>query len=534
MPTNLPRPCSQCICRLRLRSLATRSPPLRLLSSASQHKPSKDPSATASEATASEANASEKPGNEAPAAAPQDDPPAVDTLPGALSRRLEQATEEAMTGSTSGFRAVATEAGFSPALKDRLFEKVQAATFQDAHAAAFAEAGLTAREGTVPAASAAASAATPWTGTETQHDAVLRMLDDAHRPLPVAARGTYRIPQPVALPRRRTPVKASVRAAHAREMAGAYIDLKTRSGGGGTSSDPTAAALEDEREAFREEMRRRFEPVARAVPATVSGLAALANRRIEEAMGAGGQFRGIARGAGVRGEAATRNPFVDTTQDLMDRMIQRQGIVPPWIEKQQEVVREVAAFRARLRGDWARHAARMIAASGGDVTAQAARADGFAAAEARVNPRRRKDEAAAAAQGAAPVEASAEHVGAIFRDPAWEAAERSYLTLSVETLNSLTRSYNLMAPELAKKPYYSLERELKACYADVAPLLPDMIRDRGLRPARSLLAEGQGAPRPPSMFAQLGGEGHARVYDNKAPRYGFKEMWRDIWGAKKA
>ncbi|KAG7143093.1 hypothetical protein HYQ45_000560 [Verticillium longisporum] len=520
MPTNLPRPCSQCICRLRLRSLATRSPPLRLLSSASQHKPSKDPSATASEATASEANASEKPGNEAPAAAPQDDPPAVDTLPGALSRRLEQATEEALTGSTSGFRAVATEAGFSPALKDRLFEKVQAATFQDAHAAAFAEAGLTAREGTVPAASAAASAATPWTGTETQHDAVLRMLDDAHRPLPVAARGTYRIPQPVALPRRRTPVKASVRAAHAREMAGAYIDLKTRSGGGGgggTSSDPTAAASEDEREAFREEMRRRFEPVARA-----------------EAMGAGGQFRGIARGAGVRGEAATRNPFVDTTQDLMDRMIQRQGIVPPWIEKQQEVVREVAAFRARLRGDWARHAARMIAASGGDVTAQAARADGFAAAEARCNPRRRKDEAAAAAQGAAPVEASAEHVGPIFRDPAWEAAERSYLTLSVETLNSLTRSYNLMAPELAKKPYYSLERELKACYADVAPLLPDMIRDRGLRPARSLLAEGQGAARPPSMFAQLGGEGHARVYDNKAPRYGFKEMWRDIWEAKKA
>ncbi|KAG7110606.1 hypothetical protein HYQ44_010996 [Verticillium longisporum] len=529
MPTNLPRPCSLCIRRLRPRSLPTRSPPLRLLSSASQHEPSEDLSATASE----------KPSNDAPAAAPQDDPPAEDTLQGALSRRLEQATEEALTGSTAGFRAVATEAGFSPALKDRLFEKVQAATFQDAHAAAFAEAGLTAREGTVPAASAAASAATPWTGTETPHDAVLRMLDDAHRPLPVGARGTYRIPQPVALPRRRAPVKASVRAAHAREMAGAYIDLKTRSGGGGGgtssgSAGPAAAASEEEREAFREEMRRRFEPVARAVPATVSGLAALANWRIEEAMGAGGQFRGIARGAGVRGEAATRNPFVDTTQDLMDRMIQRQGIVPPWIEKQQEVVREVAAFRARLRGDWARHAARMIAASGGDVTAQAARAEGFAAAEERFNPRRRKDEDAVAIEGAAPVALSAEDVGPIFRDPAWEAAERSYLTLSVETLNSLTRSYNLMAPELAKKPYYSLERELKACYADVAPLLPDMIRDRGLRPARSLLAEGQGAARPPSMFAQLGGEGHARVYDNQAPKYGFKEMWRDIWGAKKA
>ncbi|EEY16818.1 conserved hypothetical protein [Verticillium alfalfae VaMs.102] len=199
-----------------------------------------------------------------------------------------------------------------------------------------------------------------------------------------------------------------------------------------------------------------------------------------------------------------------------------------------EIVRKSPPLRP-LAATRARHAARMIAAFRGRCNGgRPARADGFAAAEERVNLRRRKDEAAEAMEGAAPVEVPAEDVGPIFRDPAWEAAERSYLTLSVDTLNNLTRSYNLMAPELAKKPYYSLERELKACYADVAPLLPDMIRDRGLRPARSLLAEGQDAAQPPSMFAQLGGEGHARVYDSRAPKYGFKEMWRDIWGTKKA
>ncbi|EEY16817.1 predicted protein [Verticillium alfalfae VaMs.102] len=200
MPTNLPRPCSLCIRRLRPRSLPTRSPSRRLLSSASQDTPSKDPSATASE----------KPGNKAPAAAPQDGPPDEDSLQGALSRRLEQATEEALTGSTSGFRAVTTEAGFSPALKDRLFEKVQAATFQDAHAAAFAEAGLTAREGTVPAVSAAASAATPLDG---HRDAARRRAAHARRRPQAAARGAAgHLPHPGGpggCPGGKTPVKGA-------------------------------------------------------------------------------------------------------------------------------------------------------------------------------------------------------------------------------------------------------------------------------------------------------------------------------------
>ncbi|KAM0335073.1 hypothetical protein ACHAQA_000107 [Verticillium albo-atrum] len=516
MPTNLLKPSNLCVRCLRARLHPTSPPgrrrrhatPVRLLSSSARD----------------DTNA---PNTTPPAVQKDRSEPEEESVQGALSRRLEQATEDALTSGSSGARAIA-EAGFSDELKDRLFEKVQAARFQDENAAAFAEAGLTINSSSSSSASAASAAAaaasaTPWSGTETQHDAVLRMLDDAHKPLAPGMRGRFQIPLPVAVapPRRQPRVKPSVRAANAREAAGLYADAKS-SGSGGT-----------EREEFREEMRRRFEPVARAVPATVSGLAALANRRIEEAI-VGGKFSGIARGRGVRAQEASRNPYVDTTQDLMDRMIQRQGIVPPWIEKQQEVVREVAAFRARLRGDWGRHAARMIAAAGGGVEEQTAQAQRYAAAEARVNPRPRRKEGGEEAE---PLEAGAgaggEEVGPIFRDPAWELAERAYLTLSVDTLNSLTRSYNLMAPELAKKPYCSLERELKACFADVAPLLPDMIRDRGLRPARSLLGEGGGGEaRSPGMLAQLGGEGRARVYDSTAPKYGFKEMWRDIWGKK--
>lgn len=38
-----------------------------------------------------------------------------------------------------------------------------------------------------------------------------------------------------------------------------------------------------------------------------------------------------------------------------------------------------------------------------------------------------------------------------FRDSQWLQTERSYHELAVKELNSLTRSYNLMAPDLAKK-----------------------------------------------------------------------------------
>lgn len=38
-----------------------------------------------------------------------------------------------------------------------------------------------------------------------------------------------------------------------------------------------------------------------------------------------------------------------------------------------------------------------------------------------------------------------------FRDPQWLQTERSYHELAVKELNGLTRSYNLMAPDLAKK-----------------------------------------------------------------------------------
>ena len=115
-----------------------------------------------------------------------------------------------------------------------------------------------------------------------------------------------------------------------------------------------------------------------------------------------------------------------------------------------------------------------------------------------------------------------------FRDPEWERTESAYHNLAIKEINALARSYNLMAPKVAQKPYYSLPRELNRCFAEVAPTLADEIRNRSVkgrvRIEVSMHKEG-------SILEKFQGTGHvARVRDEPETRgYGFKEFWRDLF-----
>jgi len=238
-------------------------------------------------------------------------------------------------------------------------------------------------------------------------------------------------------------------------------------------------------------------------------------------------------------------------------MIKRQAIVPPWIEKQQELLKAARVFRLRLRNDWKRHAARLIASRGGTLQDQMNRAAEYARAEEIHNPRRRNadeisiptnttDDAVMVGirqQPWTPADLEAQSsesspevalpvASRPFRDPDWEAAERSYMELAVSNLNAITRSYNLMAPELAKKPYFSLRRELENCFAEVAPQVATTIKERATQPSKTLIDP---LNRPRAIFERLGsnGKGASRVYDSPAPHYGLKQFWRDLWSAPK-
>lgn len=443
------------------------------------------------------------------------------------------------------------------------------------------------------------ASATPWSGSESVEDAALRMLNDAHKPLRgirAAKPPTLRGPGLSLDSRMKNAVKRSQgeRLANARDRTSAYA----------LSQDPNLS--EQEREEMRKELKERFTAGARPMPATIQGLASLANERIEDAISRG-QFKDIQRGKGknIERDYNASSPFLDTTEYFMNKIIQKQEIVPPWIEKQQELVKEAQTFRSRLRADWKRHAARVISSKGGPIEQQVRRAEAYALAEASINPKKanferlseidvegrisqvtikesttthpaadttitvsdaptpersttassdlshHSDGNAALVEppttgfnqstahdeditvGSPPLSSPAAFNATPlptlppFRDPSWESFENAYHTLAISSLNSLTRSYNLMAPDLAKKPYFSLSRELRSCFADVAPQLPAEIRQRA-RKLEKIRVEVVGH-KPGGVLERFGGD-TVKVYDSVKPNYGFRQFWKDLWG----
>lgn len=493
---------------------------------------------------------------------------------GALSRRLAQMSEESLETGGSTARKAVEEAGFSEDLKNELVEKIANASFRNQYSNAFAEANLPSNADKQTRDIAGAQA---WTGTESTEDASLRMLMDAHKTLKGAPRmPSLRTPSRVdtGRPKERTPTGAKL--LNARDRTSAYA----------FSKDPNMS--EEERRKIREEMKHRLQPGAPAVPATIQGLTSLANERIEDAI-ARGQFKNLSgKGKKIERDYNASSPFINTTEYFMNKMIQKQEIVPPWIEKQQELLSIATKFRSRLRADWRRHMARMIASKGGSLERQTGLAEEYAIAEAHSNPSQKKieqihsvdddgrvsqitlagelkpssDDGSAlteteikvveqevseegklqapdeqvtvsteqpAASTPAPDPPRAPTV-APFRDPQWEQTEGSYLRAAVENLNTLTRSYNLMAPNLAKKPYFSLERELNSCFADVAPTVADAIRERALAPKiKGVEVIGH---RPGGVMDKFAMDRAAHVYDEQKPQYGFKEFWRDLFSSK--
>lgn len=494
-------------------------------------------------------------------------------------------SEESLQSSGRSARKAVEEAGFSEDLKRQLEQKIADANFRSEHASAFAQVEMPSSAGRGTREMAAAK---PWTGSESVEDASLRMLNDAYKPIRVPSKlpGIRSTPRKIDTGRPSSTPSTGAKLANARDRTSIYALMK----------DPNMS--ESEKEKFRTEMKERFQPHARPVPGTIQGLASLANERIEDAI-ARGQFKNLPRGKKIERDYTASSPFLDTTEYFMNKIIQKQEIVPPWIEKQQELVSTATKFRARLRAEWKRHAARSVASKGGTVQDQIRMAQAYAAAEAIHNPTKRKEErinvvddeghlsqitlsgdlkssdeckpsageasvqditittekittdGVTSASHNAPtqkVEITAARTTSYpptppeptstpttphnpsmrpFRDPTWEAAEASFHKLALENLNTLTRSYNLMAPNIAKKPYFSLDRELRACYADVAPLLPQEILERSRKPKSLVEVKGH---RPGGVMEKFSMSEKVRVADDRRKPYGFKEFWRDLFG----
>ncbi|KAF3482889.1 uncharacterized protein GIQ15_02213 [Arthroderma uncinatum] len=441
--------------------------------------------------------------------------------------------EDAMTQGGSSTRKNIQEAGFSEELKQRLQDRIAESSFKNENAAAISFANLprSAGKGTRDIAAAA-----PWTGDESIHDAALRMLDDASKPMRVPFRPPHPggpIPAVHRKPKRN--VSSGGRLAAARERTAEY-----------TLNQDTNTSKE-ERDSFRKELQERFGPGVYSFPVSIQGLSSLANERIEDAM-AKGQFKNIPRGKGenVKRDPTADSPYIDTTEYVMNRILQKQEATPEWIQKQHSMQSEINQFRSRLREDWRNHAILMIRSQGETMETQVRRARAYVAAESRHNKilqaRAQNQLNGSADSQGQPSTAGGEEISSTpntepledlpcLRDPQYLATEREYHELKIKRLNESIRSYNLQAPQVSQRAYLNLQRELDSCYADTALGLPEEIKRRATgRSHNSGLTNGR--QEGLGGYQLSPGLGHkARIYDEDSSKgYGFKQMWRDLWG----
>lgn len=392
------------------------------------------------------------------------------------------------------------------------------------------------------------------------------MLDDAKKPIRIS----FKIPSPAVPVNVNLKPGAKTRHSTASRLASARDKTQTY------ALSQSLGLSDKEREEMRSQLTARFEAGARSLPMTLSGLSSLANERIEDAI-ARGQFKNLPRGKGkhTTTDHNANSAYIDTTEYFMNKIIQKQEIVPPWIEKQQDLAREIDRFRQRLRTEWRRHAARLISSQGGSLEEQRRRARGYAAAEARLVEKKKieasltsddpvvlpsysqishdgritsgrpsavavpRTEPAKTEKDAAVVEdVTSNEIDELvphlspLRDSDYMSIERGWHELQIKSINNLTRSYNLQAPRLAQKPYLNLERELNSCYADVAPSLADELTVRATTPRKTSTTIRKPAGNLLEDIIQSNQK--VRVYDeDRSKGYGLKEFWRDLWRREK-
>ncbi len=147
-----------------------------------------------------------------------------------------------------------------------------------------------------------------------------------------------------------------------------------------------------------------------------------------------------------------RNPFIAREEFLLNRIVQRNGAAPPWVELQGgqshsqcshtashflkriiiELETAINTLRDIMRQSWIRRAIRMLTLS----------------RPAALLPKLTLEDVMS------------------LRDPEWETRERAYHDIALEEVNSLVRKHNGLAPYAVRRPHYTLSVELEKVYRE--------------------------------------------------------------------
>ncbi|KDQ31417.1 hypothetical protein PLEOSDRAFT_1020218, partial [Pleurotus ostreatus PC15] len=170
-------------------------------------------------------------------------------------------------------------------------------------------------------------------------------------------------------------------------------------------------------------------------PVNIRAWASLVEDRIEVGIS---RLKGLFNNIKGRGQPIARasdehNPFIAREEFLMNRIVQKNGAAPPWVEVQQEVESAINSFRGILRQAWTRHALRSLTVG----------FHSYPGAHRRTL-----------------VELQA------LRDDNWEKREFSYHTAAIAEINALVRKYNTVAPYAVRRPLYTRDAELERAYKE--------------------------------------------------------------------
>ncbi|KAH3682851.1 hypothetical protein WICPIJ_006190 [Wickerhamomyces pijperi] len=158
----------------------------------------------------------------------------------------------------------------------------------------------------------------PWTGQESIKTTTLRMLQDKNKPLKINR--------------------------HVKKIESAKNTVLEHSLN--KPQPTTKAKLADEDSKFKEIYAEKFTPIG-----SFDKIMTIADARIEQAMREG-QFRTLPRGKKLDVEIGT---YVDRTEHHLNKVLIKQNITPPWIERQSDTNSAIRSFKVELIGKFENH-----------------------------------------------------------------------------------------------------------------------------------------------------------------------------------
>jgi hypothetical protein len=240
----------------------------------------------------------------------------------------------------------------------------------------------------------------------------------------------------------------------------------------------------------------------RPAPASLEGLQSLAEERIDEAR-RNGAFKNL-RGKGKRLELQEAKTTIDRTEYFLNKIIKKQGALPPFVDAQVNVDRSINGFRQSLRNLWVDTCCKLIAFSGGPLESQIIRAQAYAEAEISGINR--------------------------LRDANFIKRETPFITAQLQAINAQIRGYNVIAPFNSRRGYLSFQAELDTCYRDTAEVLPVALLDRAREPKLKDSAAFKAKYSHTPILNHLFGKQRSEFYERTDEVYGFYDWIRDNFG----